>query len=98
MGAGNYDINAEQGSNFSLYVQYQTGTGASIDLAVYNDVRMQVRRSKSSTKKLIELNKDGVTGGGVTGDFTSVPVGSTVEAELPLLPKHLYTLLSEDRT
>jgi len=77
VGAGNYDINAEQGSNFSLYVQYQTGTGASIDLAVYNDVRMQVRRSKSSTKKLIELNKDGVTGGGVTGDFTSVPVGST---------------------
>ena len=77
MAAGNYDINAEQGSNFSLYLNYQTGTGASIDLAVYNDARMQVRRSKTSTKKILELNTSGVTGGGNTGDFTSVPVGMT---------------------
>ncbi len=77
MAAGNYDINAEQGSNFSLYLQYQTGTGASVNLSVYNDARMQVRRSKTSTKKILELNTIGVTGGGVTGEFTSVPVGST---------------------
>ena len=77
MAAGNYDINAEQGSNFTLYLQYQTGTGASIDLTEYTDARMQVRRSKTATKKLLELNTVGVTGGGVTGDFTSVPNGLT---------------------
>ena len=77
MAAGNYDINAEQGSNFSLYLNYQTGTGASIDLAGHSDARMQVRRSKTSTKKILEITTLGVTGGGVTGEFTSVPVGLT---------------------
>ncbi len=77
MAAGNYDIDTEQGSNFSLYLNYQTGTGASIDLSVYNDARMQVRRSKTATKKILELTTAGVTGGGVTGEFTSVPVGLT---------------------
>ena len=77
MAAGNYDINAEQGSNFSLYLQYQTGTGASIDMVKYSDARMQIRRSKTTSKKIIELNINGVTGGGVTGEFTSVPVGFT---------------------
>ena len=77
MAAGNYDINAEQGSNFTLYLQYQTGTGASIDLAEYTDARMQVRRSKTASKKIIELNTSGVTGGGVTGEFTSVPLDMT---------------------
>ena len=77
MAAGNYDINAEQGSNFSLYLQYQTGTGASIDLSAYTDARMQVRRSKTATKKILEITTSGVTGGGVTGEFTSVPVGLT---------------------
>ncbi len=77
MASGNYDINAEQGSNFTLYIQYQTGTGASVDLAAYNDARMQVRRSKTATKKILELNTLGVTGGGVTGEFVSVPAGLT---------------------
>jgi hypothetical protein len=38
---------------------------------------MQVRRSKTATKKLLELDTSGVTGGGVTGEFVSVPAGLT---------------------
>ena len=46
--AGRFDINAEQGTTFILYANYQDSSGNAIDLASYTNGRMQVRRSNDS--------------------------------------------------
>lgn len=69
MPAGNYDINAEQGTTFTLYMNYQDDSGDSIHLGSYDNGRMQVRRSETSDKLILFLDKNGVTGGGSTGEF-----------------------------
>ena len=69
MPAGNYDINAEQGTTFTLYMNYQDNSGSSINLGAYTNGRMQVRRSATTDKIILSLDKNGVTGGGSTGEF-----------------------------
>tara|TARA_B100001094_G_scaffold333124_1_gene408790 strand:- start:23856 stop:24323 length:468 start_codon:yes stop_codon:yes gene_type:complete len=76
--AGNYDIKAEQGSDFNLYLEYQENNGTGITLNSYT-ASMQVRRSVVDTDALLwvsgttvvgttHLNR-AVTGGGSTGEF-----------------------------
>jgi len=69
MPAGRFDINAEQGTTFILYSNYQDSTGNAINLAAYTNGRMQVRRANESQKLILSLDKNGVTGGGTTGEF-----------------------------
>ena len=69
MPAGNYDINAEQGTTFTLYMNYQDSSSNAINLASYTNGRMQVRRSQSTDKLVLSMDKNGVTGGGSTGEF-----------------------------
>ena len=98
MPAGRFDINAEQGTTFILYANYQDSSGNAIDLASYTNGRMQVRRSNDSQKLILSLDKKGVTGGGITGEFgvifggtgaphaTRCPCPKGASAVGPLLP------------
>jgi hypothetical protein len=61
--SANYDISAEQGSDFSLHIRYLNESGDPIDLTNYR-ATMQVRRS-------YEMD-------GVLAIFTSSPFGATV--------------------
>ena len=61
--SANYDINAPQGSDFSLHIRYLNENDTPVDLSGYS-AKMQVRRS-------YELP-------GVLGVFTSTPFGATV--------------------
>ena len=83
--AGNYDIIAEQGSDFSLYLSYQENAGTGFTLGLYQ-AEMQVRRSTIDTGALLWITGStlvnsstshtrSVTGGGSTGEFT--PAGAT---------------------
>jgi hypothetical protein len=88
--AGNYDINAEQGSDFTLYMQYQENAGTGVTLGLYQ-ARMQVRKSTIDTGALLWVtgstvtnsstsHKNAVTGGGSTGEFT--PTDATADQTL----------------
>ena len=67
MAASRYDIKAEQGTTFKLHLQYSTeGDGINLDGLT---ARMQVRRSYKNPKILLQLDTNGVTGGGSTGEF-----------------------------
>jgi len=83
--AGNYDIIAEQGSDFSLYLSYQENAGTGFTLGLYQ-AEMMVRRSTIDTGALLWITGStlvnsstshtrSVTGGGSTGEFT--PAGAT---------------------
>jgi hypothetical protein len=78
MPASRYDIYAEQGTTFKLHFQYKYKNGTPIDLTGFSGA-LQVRRSQRDDKVLLYLTENGVTGGGVTGDFTvnSDGVGGT---------------------
>lgn len=80
--AGNYDIIAEQGSDFTLYMSYQENAGTGVTLDLYQ-AQMQVRRSAIDTGYLLwvsgstpsntagfTLHTRSVTGGGSTGEWT----------------------------
>lgn len=67
MPASKYDIKAEQGTTFKLHLQYSTD-GVGINLSGFTS-RMQVRRSYKNPKILLQLDTNGVTGGGSTGEF-----------------------------
>ena len=69
MPAARYDIYAEQGTTFKLHMQYKFAGGTGIDLTNYVG-ELQVRRSIRDDKALLYLTRNGVTGGGVTGDFS----------------------------
>ena len=68
MPASRYDIYAEQGTTFKLHLLYKHSGGTGIDLSGYNGA-LQVRRSVSDDKAILYLTNNGVTGGGVTGEF-----------------------------
>lgn len=69
MPAGRYDIYAEQGATFKLHLDYKYQGGTGIDLSDFTG-EMQVRRSAKDTSILLFLSDYGVTGGGITGQFT----------------------------
>jgi len=69
MPAGRYDIYAEQGTTFKLHLDYKYQGGSGIDLSNFTG-EMQVRRSAKDTGVLLFLSDNGVTGGGITGEFT----------------------------
>ena len=75
MPSGNYDIHAEQGATFRLYMLYKDSNGDPIDLSSCN-AEMQVRRSKNSSDLLLHMYNEGVTGGGSTGSWVA---GSSFE-------------------
>lgn len=68
MPASRYDINAEQGSTFKLHLQYKYAGATGINLSNFQG-EMQVRRSSKDPNVVLHLTTNGVTGGGVTGDF-----------------------------
>jgi hypothetical protein len=69
MAASRYDIYAEQGSTFKLHLTYKFSGGTGIDLNNFTGA-MQVRRSSRDPNVILYLSENGVTGGGITGEFT----------------------------
>lgn len=70
MPASRYDIYAEQGTTFKLHLQYKYhDSGLGIDLTGYHGA-LQVRRSVRDDKAILFLTDRGITGGGITGEFT----------------------------
>lgn len=82
MAAGEYDIKAEQGASFTLYLTYQDSDETGITLDAYTS-SMQVRRSVEDDDLLLHVtgstmgmtsgnvHSGGVTGGGSTGEFSA---------------------------
>jgi len=70
MPAGNYNINTEQGTTLTLHLQYKDSNNNAIDLSSHTG-RMQVRRSPEDEQMLLFISSYGVTGGGVTGEFST---------------------------
>jgi hypothetical protein len=68
MPASRYDIQAEQGATFKLHFHYKFSGGTGIDIGNFTG-RMQVRRSSKDPNVILFLTQNGVTGGGVTGEF-----------------------------
>ena len=68
MPASRYDIYAEQGTTFKLHLDYKYQGGTGIDLSNFTG-EMQVRRSSKDSGILIFFTDNGVTGGGITGEF-----------------------------
>lgn len=68
MPASRYDIYAEQGTTFKLHLDYKYQGGTGIDLSNFTG-EIQVRRSSKDSGILIFLTDNGVTGGGITGEF-----------------------------
>jgi hypothetical protein len=69
MPASRYDIYAEQGSNLKLHLTYKFSGGTGINLSNFTGA-MQVRRSSKDPDIILFLTENGVTGGGITGEFT----------------------------
>ena len=69
MPAARYDIYAEQGSTFKLHLQYKYSGSTGIDLSNFTGA-MQVRRSSRDDEVILFLTHNGITGGGITGEFT----------------------------
>lgn len=72
MAAGEFNILADQGSNYVLYFVYEENDGTAIDLDTYTG-RMQIRRSPFSSDILVSASGNtfsgGITGGGLTGYY-----------------------------
>ena len=68
MPASRYDIYAEQGSTFKLHLHYKYSGGTGIDLSNFTGA-MQVRRSAKDDQIVLFFTNNGVTGGGITGEF-----------------------------
>jgi hypothetical protein len=69
MPASRYDIYAEQGTTFKLHLHYKYSGGTGIDLLNYTGA-MQVRKSAKDDKVILFLTNRGITGGGITGEFS----------------------------
>lgn len=69
MPASRYDIYAEQGATFKIHLHYKYSGGTGIDLSNFTG-ELQVRKSAKDEKVLLFLSNNGVTGGGITGEFT----------------------------
>ena len=78
MSAAKYDINADRGSSFKLFLEYQTSGSTGIDLNGYT-ADMQIRRSTDAVEILAHFTGNtaarGLTGGGRDG-FTLPSGGS----------------------
>ena len=68
MPASRYDIYAEQGSTFKLHLHYKYSGGTGIDLSNFTGA-LQVRRSAKDDQVILFFSNNGVTGGGITGEF-----------------------------
>lgn len=68
MPASRYDIYAEQGSTFKLHLHYKYSGGTGINLSNFTGA-MQVRRSSKDDQVILFFSNNGVTGGGITGEF-----------------------------
>ena len=72
MSSARHDINAEQGSTFRLYLEYQTAGATAIDFDSYT-ANMNIRRYASSSKLLLDIFGStagrGLTSGGLTGEY-----------------------------
>lgn len=79
MPASRYDIYAEQGTTFKLYMDYKYAShgGTGIDLGGFSGA-MQVRRSAKEDNVLLFLSTNGVTGCGFTGYFDSTGTGGVL--------------------
>lgn len=69
MPAARYDIYSEQGTTFKIHWHYKFAGGTGINLSGFNG-EMQVRRSLKDEKVLLHLTNIGITGGGISGDFS----------------------------
>ena len=69
MPASRYDIYAEQGTTFKLHLHYKYSGGTGIDLSNFTGA-MQVRRSSKDDQVILFLTDSGLTGGGITGEFS----------------------------
>ena len=69
MPASRYDIYSEQGTTFKLHLDYKFKGGTGINLSNFTGM-MQVRRSPNDNKAILFLTNSGVTGGGITGEFS----------------------------
>lgn len=69
MPASRYDIYSEQGTTFRLHLDYKYKGGTGIDLTNFTG-ELQVRKSSKDNAAVLFLSNYGVTGGGVTGEFT----------------------------
>ena len=69
MPASRYDIYAEQGSTFKLHLHYKYSGGTGIDLSNFTGA-MQVRRSSKDDQVILFFTNNGLTGGGITGEFS----------------------------
>ena len=79
MPAAQYNILADQGSTFKLFVDYQTAGATAVNLNNHR-AEMQVRRNSNNSGILLYLTGSGftataVTGGGETGFFTPGTIG-----------------------
>ena len=74
MPAGHYDIFAEQGTTFRLFMLYRDAEKTPVNLANAT-AEMQVRRSRSSDSLLLQVTTEGVTGGGVLGEWIGATGG-----------------------
>jgi|TARA_E500000318_G_scaffold96147_1_gene96286 hypothetical protein len=74
MPAGRYDITAEQGATFKLFLEYQDSTGTAESLSGFTS-RMDVKKYIGDSEFLLQINGTtgggGVTGGGSTGFYLS---------------------------
>ena len=70
MPAGDYDIYAEQGATFRLFMRYRDENNNPINLNA-TDANLQVRRTKTANTILLSVSESGVTGGGATGSWVS---------------------------
>jgi hypothetical protein len=70
MPASRYDIYAEQGTTFKLYMDYKYAGSTGINLNGFSGA-MQIRRSAKEDNVLLYLTTTGVTGCGSTGYFNS---------------------------
>lgn len=71
MPAATFDLDIEQGANFSKVITWKDSAGVAQDLTGYT-ARMQIRKSKSATTTLADMTtaNGGVTLGGVLGTIT----------------------------
>ena len=86
MPAGRYDITAEQGATFKLFLEYQDSTGTAESLSGFTS-RMDVKKYIGDTEFLLQVTGTtgggGVTGGGSTGFYLS-GAGVTVAGGMTL--------------
>jgi len=64
-----YDIIVDQGATLKLWLEYKYRGGTGINLQNHNGY-FQVRKSIYDDSSLLYFTKNGVTGGGITGEFT----------------------------